>query len=429
MRKLQLYSLISILTFLFVSCSSKQDNYVSLFKVVPTDFEDLLTVDGFVEPVSSLNVSCPPGVDGKIVYIIEDGSIVNEGDVICVIEDANIATRLDETKISLANAEANLNKTKAEHLMQYALLEAQVKTNEAQTSIENLDSLQLKYSSENLRKIKELELQKTAIEKQRFKKKLKSLEIIQRSEIRRIEMEIQRNSMGVAMAEQGIESLTIKAAQSGLVIRGISFLSGRKLAVGDNVWEGMPLVTMPELNVMKVKISASEGNYKRIDINDLVEYSFDAMPENKASGKITKKAPVGQPVAQNSKVKVFEIEATVDSFIHIPGPGLSTDCHVILNRIHDTIVIPQVAIFEEDSIKVVYVKTKKGFERRQIETGISSPKEAIVAKGLKKNERIALAKPDAKLITSKTLLPDSTKKQPTKLKKTKQNNSLKNEKS
>jgi hypothetical protein len=56
---------------------------------------------------------------------------------------------------------------------------------------------------------------------------------------------------------------------------------------------------------MKVMISASEGNYKRINVSDFVEYSFDAMPENKAWGKITKKAPVGQPVSENSKVKFF----------------------------------------------------------------------------------------------------------------------------
>jgi multidrug efflux pump subunit AcrA (membrane-fusion protein) len=146
------------------------------------------------------------------------------------------------------------------------------------------------------------------------------------------------------------------------------------------------------------------------------------MPENKAWGKITKKAPVGQPISTDSKVKFFEIEATVDSFIVIPGPGLSAECRVILKRVPEAIVIPQIAIFEEDSMKVVYVKTKNGFELRQIETGVSSPKEAVITKGLAKDERIALSKPQIAIINQKKLLPDSTTKKVIENKNPKQNN-------
>lgn len=373
------------------------------------NFEDGLTVDGFIEPVKSLNLNCPSGIEGKITFIVENGSYVNQGEVLCIIEDNNISTMHDEANTMLMNAEANLNIVKSRHNMQSALLEAQVKSNDAETSIAQLDTIQLKYLSENQRRIKELELQKTEIEKNRFSKKISALQNIQRSELRRIEMEIQRASMRLKMAKEKIEELTIKAPQSGIVIRGNSYFSGQKVIEGDNVWEGMPLINMPDLNVMKVKISASEGNYKRINVNDLVEYSFDAMPENKAWGKISKKAPVGQPISDESKVKFFEIEATVDSFMVIPGPGLSAECRVMLKRVTNAIVIPQVAIFEEDSMKVVYVKTKNGFEERQIETGISSPKEAVITKGLKKNERIALSKPQAAIITQKKLFPDSTK--------------------
>jgi hypothetical protein len=94
----------------------------------------------------------------------------------------------------------------------------------------------------------------------------------------------------------------------------------------------------------------------------------------------------------------------------------------MLKRVPDVIVIPQVAIFEEDSMKVVYVKNKNGFEQRQIETGISSPKEAVITKGLKKNEKIALSKPQAAIINQKKLLTDSTTKKSTKIKNPKQNN-------
>ena len=101
---------------------------------------------------------------------------------------------------------------------------------------------------------------------------------------------------------------------------------------------------------------------------------------------------------ENSKVKVFEIEASVDSFAEIPDPGFSAECRIILKRVKDTIVVPQIAVFDQDSTKVVYVKLKKGYEMREVKTGLSSTKEVIIEKGLKINEYITLTVPPKKEI-------------------------------
>ncbi|MPM44121.1 hypothetical protein SDC9_90799 [bioreactor metagenome] len=61
-------------------------------------------------------------------------------------------------------------------------------------------------------------------------------------------------------------------------------------------------------------------------------------------------------------------------------------------------MVPQIAIYEEDSIKVVYVKKKNKYEMRQITTGLSSSKEAIVSSGLKRGEVIALIKPPQSMV-------------------------------
>ncbi|HET7732562.1 MAG TPA: hypothetical protein VFK73_01890, partial [Paludibacter sp.] len=72
--------------------------------------------------------------------------------------------------------------------------------------------------------------------------------------------------------------------------------------------------------------------------------------------------------------------------------------------IPDTIVIPQICIFEEDSMKFVYVQKAKTFEKRQITIGTTSVKEAVVTSGLKRNEKIAIIKPESELINGKRLL-------------------------
>lgn len=378
----------------------------SYFKVIPADFEDALTIIGYVEPTQSVSVVCPARTEGALVWIIADGTFVEVGDTLAIIKDSEQLSNYNNDLTNLENAEAELIKSKADLQMQYALMEAQVKTNQAETDIANLDSLQLQYLSPNQRKIKMLELEKTGIEKQKLHKKLKALGIINSSEVRKLEMRIRRFTSTVENSKRRLDALVLTAPQSGIVIIAKHMITQRKTTVGDPIWDNMPVITIPESKKMKVQIVASEGNYKRINVKDSVAYTFDAIPDNTATGKITMKSPVGQPVQKDSKVKTFEIEASIDSSLKAPEPGYSANCKIILKRVPDTIVIPQVAVYEIDSIKSVYVKTTDGYELRQIITGSSSSATTIVVAGLKRNETISLIEPPSKLIKKKTLLPD-----------------------
>lgn len=404
------FSLMSFL--LFLSCDSHEKEPASVYCVVHKDFEDYIVVDGSVEPVRSTTLTCPRYVEGVIAFILEDGSLVEKGDTVAVIEVQQLQTEYDQQQISLENARAGLNKTKAQLLMEYALLEAEVRNNEANAIIASLDSLQLKYSPENQRKISELELQKVNIEKNKIGKKLKALAVIQQSEVRKLELEIQRLENRVKSLKEQLDELILRAPKKGLATRGINFMTNTKIQLGDPVWGGMPVANIPEMDEMKVKISASERDYKYMNVKDSVSYTFDAMPGNVAWGKITSKSPVGQQHKQDSKVKFFEIEASIDSCLTLPELGFTANCRISLRRVADTIVVPQIAVFEEDSMKVVYVKKAKGYEKRQVRLGLSSPKEAVVASGLDANESVALSKPQASRVKETTLLPDSIKQKP-----------------
>jgi len=111
-------------------------------------------------------------------------------------------------------------------------------------------------------------------------------------------------------------------------------------------------------------------------------------------------------------VKFFEIEASIDSVLTMPEPGFTANCRIIMQQSNNVLAIPQIAIFEEDSIKVVFVQRKKGFERRQVMTGLSSQRESVVTAGLVEGEIIALSKPKPALVKEQIALPDSIFKKP-----------------
>ncbi len=398
-------TLICSLYILVASCGDSKDDKNLLMTVKTTDFEDVLTVDGTVQTVRSYSISYLEDADSKIVYLVESGTMVDSGQVVCVLESNSLMEDYDDVLTQIESNEAALNKTKADLALQFALLEAQVKNSDAQSALASLDSLQLLYASPRQKRLKELELERNAIEKKKLKQKLAALETINQSQLRKQELQLERLYVRLQTAKEKLERLTLVSPIAGLANRSLSWLTDETLQVGDQAYSGMPLITIPDLNQVKVSILASESQYKRIHVGDSVAFRFDAMSGNVAWGKIASVAPVGRPISRTNAVKVFEVEASVDHVDRVPKPGLSASCRIFMKRIPNVITIPQVAIYDVDSIKVVYVKHGKTFEERQVLLGESSPEQVVIVKGLTENEKLSLLKPSSSKVKKQTRIP------------------------
>ncbi|HBL71923.1 MAG TPA: hypothetical protein DD409_02985 [Bacteroidales bacterium] len=399
--------LMPIAALLLLACNQSNQTNDLLVSAAPSDFEDVLMIDGVAESVRSAVVACPEELEAEIVYLVDDGAWVDSGQVVCRLESKELNSMYDNLMVSLESYEAALVKSKANLEMQYALLEAQVKSLDAQTAIANLDSLQLAYVSPKERRLKELDMERAAIERAKLTNKLKALETINRSQLRKQELQIVRWTNRVQTAKDLLDKLTLKADQAGMAIWSDSWLTGEKIKIGEVAYSGMPLIMIPDLKNMKVKIEATETQFKQLNMNDSIEFTFDAMPGKKAWGHITSMTPIGRPISRSSKVKVFDLEASIDSAMTLPEPGLSVNCRIFLKRVPNVIVLPQLALFDVDSLKVVYVKKGKHYEPRQVITGASSSKLAVILAGLTGKEDVSLIKPASNKVKQLVRLPDS----------------------
>ena len=330
-KKILLSLLIAVMGAVFASCSSDAGSNLALFTLQRVAFDDVLLVEGFTESVGSVSLTCPQGADGSIEFLVENGTMVKKGDTLCVIEDVRIEEQYDNWLLSLENSYADLEATKANARMEIALLEAQVKVNDAETQIAGLDSIQLLYLSPTDRRIKELQMEQAAIRRARLTKQLDAQKVILQADIKKIESQISQRERRLDKQRKLMESLIIRAPKDGLAIRARRWpWSSETWNVGDNVWNGRAVVTMPTIDSMKVLIYAQETEYKRIEVGDSVEYTFDAMPNNRAWGRIIKLSPMGLKRTEGSEVKTFEVEASVDSLLHPLDPGLSVNCRIFL---------------------------------------------------------------------------------------------------
>lgn len=398
-KKIVLSGVIAMIGMFFVSCSSEGRSNLTLYTVERGAFDDVLRIEGFTESVSSISLTCPQDADGSIEYLVESGTMVKKGDTLCIIDDPRIEERYESWMLSLENVYADFESAKANAKMELALLEAQVRTNEAETLIAGLDSVQLLYLSPTERRIKELQMEQAVINRSRLAKQITAQKAIQQADIKRIESQISQVERRVEKQRKLLESLVILAPKDGLAIRARRWpWSTQTWLVGDNVWDGRAVVTMPSVDSVKVLIYVQETEYKRIDVGDSIEYTFDAMPENRAWGRITKLSPMGLKRTEGSEVKTFEIEASVDSFLQPIDPGLSANCRVYLQHVPDTLVVPTVCVYHRDSTNVVYVRKGKKYEEREVKLSITTPRSSVIAEGLHEGEQITLIKPDDKHI-------------------------------
>jgi biotin carboxyl carrier protein len=339
----------------------------------------------------------------KVSHLAKEGTYVKKGDTVCILEAAELMTNLEKFKTDLEKIKTSKDSLVATQAMQLSVLEAQVETNKAQMEISMLDSIQLKFAPEIRKKLINLEMEKVKIEKMKLEKKLAAQKKITASEIAQFTARIAMQENQVQRFQDQANSLYLKAPVDGLVIRAempewVTNL-GYKVEEGNTVYNPMPIFQIPDMSKMQVSVEVLEADYKRINTDQKVEIKIPSVVGLKTTGKVVRKSLATKNKDQKSAVKSYEVIVSIDSCDSKMSPGLGASCSIIINNVKDTIVVPSVAVFTRDSLKIVYVAQDHKFMPVQIESGLSNSSESIISKGLKGNESIALVEPPYFLIS------------------------------
>jgi HlyD family secretion protein len=382
------------------SCSGRNNQKPVLTTLVEKkDYVDKITISGSIESIKTILIQSPAVFSNVTInYLVPEGTNVKAGDTVCILDATQLeeeySKALDELKIT----QAEFNKSRADLNLQYLMLEAQVHIIDIATTITKLDSLQLKFTSELEQQKILLELEKADIERDKIISKLSFLKSINDSEMQKMELKIKQQQNKINRAQDQLNKLILTSQVDGMVVYATSWQTGNKVAEGDDVWWNMPLLEIPQMGEMQAKLLVNETHFKQIEKGQDILLGIDAMPDINLSGKIKKKAPVGKPIKRGSQVKYFEIISSLDSTEFSVQPGLSVTCDVYIHRIADTLVVPMVSVFEEDSLKVVFVEKGKKYRRQIVDVALGNNKFAVISSGLTGAELITTTRPPESLI-------------------------------
>jgi HlyD family secretion protein len=402
---------------LFISCAGKKVDSLLTFNLTRSDYVEKITVPGTVQAVVNYPVtpSNQSYVQMTIIRLAEDGAYVKKGDTICILSAPELESSYAETRNKLDSLEAGLKKTEADNKLKIALLEAQLAINEAQLQISSLDSLRMLYASEIQQKLLKLEMDRALIEMEKTNKKLTATRLIANNDIKQINARIIQERTKVESVADQVSFLTIISPRDGIVSRTespeINFFSSQGSgSVGGPIKEGSvllfetPVLQFPDLSTMQVSAEVAEGDFKKLEKGQKVFITVDAAEKLIITGKVNRKNLIGQNAQRwsESKVKFYEVIIDIDSCHSRMKPGLSASCEITLTEAKDTLFVPTLAIFERDSVKVVYVKKKEHYVSVVVQTGYSGSSYTIIKGGLKGDEVLALAEPPLKLIENGT---------------------------
>jgi RND family efflux transporter MFP subunit len=383
-----------------ISCTGKeQHGPVLTSRVQRGDFVDRIRVTGNLESIRTFNIVAPRVRNTLTInWLVEEGTHVERGDTVCILECLQLEEEYFTAVGQYEVAVAEYNKSRADLNLQYLMLESQVNSIDISTKITKLDSLQMQFTSRLEKRKIQLELEKAEIERQKLLNKLKFLKSINELEMRTMELKIKQEQNKINTAADQLGKLVLTSGVSGMVIYSISWNTGNKVAEGDEVWGRMPLLEIPRMDQVQAKLFVNETYSKQIEKDQEAIVKVDARPELILSAKILRKSPMGKPIRRRSEVKVYEVIAALDSADIQVLPGLSVSCEIFLKRIADTVFVPTVSIFEEDSVKLVYVEKGKKFHPQIIEIAMSNNEFAVIKSGLSGIETIATTRPPESLI-------------------------------
>lgn len=409
---------ILLLLLLFTSCGNDH-NEQACFHVIRDDYTEKISVNGTIQAVDKIYLKAPTMFLSRITWVEDDGTHVQQGDTVCLLEHPEMSSQLEGYKDELDKLTSQLEKLEANHQVKIAMLQAEIENNNIQLSINNLDSVQKKFAPPIQQKLISLEQQKAEILKQKLEKKFTAQKTIGETEIRGLGSRIKQMENRIQRTQKQLEELIIKAPKDGILIReeapSVMLMSssgsmtlGGKIQEGTSTMPNMNILQIPNLEKMQVMAELTENDYKKAKDGQKVLIRVEAKNNLLTSGVIKRKMLTGRQQNRNSKVKMYEALVEIDSCHKQLTPGMNAACEIIINEFKDTIVVPAIAVFDENEEKYVYVKEGKKFRKTIIESAYINGSFCVIKSGLTVDCYIAMSRPlKGKVIKEKERMPET----------------------
>lgn len=181
------------------------------------------------------------------------------------------------------------------------------------------------------------------------------------------------------LAQSKLALATIKAPFNGVV--GL-----RAVGVGDYVSIGKQLITLTNIDPIKVDFRVPEIFLTRVRVGQPIQLKIDAVPRRPFTGEIFAIDPV---VDVNGRA--VRLRARVANADLVLKPGLFARVTVVVDQREKALVVPETAVVPDGIGKSVFIVENGKAKRMPVELGKRLPGKVEVVKGLKVGMQLVTA--------------------------------------
>ncbi len=190
-----------------------------------------------------------------------------------------------------------------------------------------------------------------------------------------------------------LDNAEIRAPHDGFFVYEKTWF-GQKIGVGSTVFPGNRIASIPNLDKMEAVLRVLETEAVGIVENQSAVVVIDAFPDRPLHGTITKISATASPIERNSPVKYFTVTVALDKAD--PDwitPESQVSATIAINRVEDTIFVPNQAIFSDGSGDWVLMRKGRSLVKKEITLGLRGANRSQVVSGLARDAEIALSPP------------------------------------
>ncbi len=382
----------------FAACfSGYEDERDAALKVRRGTFVQTLVLTGELEAERGAVVTVPrlPSRRTVIKWIANDGDSVRAGDRVAEMDNSAFANDLDNKRQLVTQAEQELQQKEAEWSadLEQKRLDLDKKSGEYEKA--KLEAA----VPPDIVSARDFEDRQTKLHRARVEYE-KAMEVL-RSQLKAIasdranaQLKLIRARREVDIAEKAIEALLLRAPRDGVIVIRDHPWEGRKLQAGDDVWVGLAIAQIPELESIRVAAALADVDDGRVAAGMPATVTLDGYPSMHFNGRVTSVSAVAQEGTRNMLRRVFRATVKLDRIdVQRMRPGLSARVEVRREARGDVLLAPRVAVDFSGKTPRARLATGSFVE---VKIRSCNTQECVVESGLVEGQRLGPISREAK---------------------------------
>jgi len=417
-RVISLFTIIFIgVSLLMAGCTDKptadtQAQQVSTETAVSVQKSQRGNISGMIEYTGRLkplhDVYVIPKLAGKVVSIpVSVGTSVKKGDLLLEFDTSDLQPQINQAQAAYNVAKINIDDAKKKKSdlqnlkkkltdQQNSLLSQQKQLNNTITQLTNqmadlkkqlavAPTEQAKAQIQSAIDALQVQLSKAQDGLTSIGEALKTVQS-QLSTLASSEMQLPSDDLLNAQLKQAEAALNAAKYQLGNAkvyapISGI--VASINTDVGSMVSQSTPPMDIIDTSKMLLDIQVTENNISKIKSGQEVTLKIDVLPDKEFSGVIKSVSPTPDPRSQNYPVRI-EI-ANDDAVLKA---GMFARAEIAIEKKENVILVPTMAVLDENGVKYVYVVENGKAKKIEVETGLDDGEMVEITKGIDEGQDI-----------------------------------------